>query len=98
MGNLIINVCAYGPYQGINSALETLVSQAFGAKNIELCGIYLQRGRIVTLLFSVPILTILIVSHNFLEKLNQSHEVNMFAYKYLLATLPGLILLGLNDL
>ena len=41
MGNIIINMCAVGPFQGINSSLETLVSQAYGAKNMRLCGIYL---------------------------------------------------------
>ena len=32
---------------GMNSALDTLISQAAGAGNMELCGVYLNRGRFV---------------------------------------------------
>jgi Na+-driven multidrug efflux pump len=35
---------------GLNGALETLVSQAYGAKNFEQCGVYLNRGRVVLLI------------------------------------------------
>lgn len=36
MGNMLINVLAFAPMQGMNGALETLISQAFGAsKNRE---------------------------------------------------------------
>ena len=31
MGNMIINMCGIGPYYGLNSGMETLVSQAWGA-------------------------------------------------------------------
>jgi Na+-driven multidrug efflux pump len=31
MGNMLINVLAFAVMQGINGALETLVSQSFGA-------------------------------------------------------------------
>jgi MATE family multidrug resistance protein len=41
---------------GLNGALETLVSQAYGAKDLRLCGIYLNRGRFInTLVFLFPI-------------------------------------------
>jgi len=31
MGNMIINMCGIGAYYGLNSGMETLVSQAWGA-------------------------------------------------------------------
>ena len=31
MGNMIINMCGIGPFLGLNSGIETLVSQAWGA-------------------------------------------------------------------
>ena len=34
---------------GINAAQETLTSQAFGAGELRLCGIYLNRGQIILL-------------------------------------------------
>ena len=36
-------------------ALESLTSQAFGSGNLELCGVYLNRGRVVLLTFFIPI-------------------------------------------
>jgi len=36
MGNMLINVLAFATMQGMNGALETLISQAYGAsKNKE---------------------------------------------------------------
>ena len=41
-------------YVGLNAAQETLTSQAFGAGNKRLCGIYLNRGIcILTILFII---------------------------------------------
>ena len=39
MGMIVIN--------GLNNALDTLISQSFGAGNLELCGVYLNRGRFI---------------------------------------------------
>jgi len=33
MGNMLINVLAFATMQGLNGALETLISSAFGASN-----------------------------------------------------------------
>lgn len=35
MGNMLINVLAFATMQGMNGALETLISQAFGASKDE---------------------------------------------------------------
>ena len=40
---------------GLNSAQETLTSQAFGAGNIRLCGVYLNRGSFILLAFFIPL-------------------------------------------
>lgn len=55
MGNMLINVLAFALMQGLNGALETLVSQSFGAKNYEMCGTYLNRGRFVDTVLMIPI-------------------------------------------
>ena len=38
---------------GLNSAQETLTSQAFGANNLRLCGIYLNRGTFLLTAFFI---------------------------------------------
>ena len=42
LGNMTNNLCALSIIMGFNSALDTLVSQAAGAGNIELSGVYLN--------------------------------------------------------
>jgi multidrug resistance protein, MATE family len=44
LGNMFINISAFALFFGMNAALETLVSQAYGAKNLPLCGVYLWRA------------------------------------------------------
>jgi MATE family multidrug resistance protein len=61
MGNCIQNMCGYSVVVGLNGALETLVSQAYGAKNYDQCGVYLNRGRIVLLITFT--LVFIILSH-----------------------------------
>lgn len=41
MGTMIINMIGVAPQMGLNSGLETLVSQAKGSENLDLCGLYL---------------------------------------------------------
>ena len=47
IGLTMTNLLGLTVIKGINMALETLVSQAAGAGNLELCGVYLNRGRFV---------------------------------------------------
>ena len=59
MGNLIMSVFGLSIILGLNGALETLISQAYGNRNLELCGIYLNRGRVVLIIISFPIVLVL---------------------------------------
>ena len=40
---------------GLNSAQETLTTQAYGAGNLRLCGVYLNRGHFILIAFFVPL-------------------------------------------
>ena len=46
---------------GINGAQETFSSQAFGAGNLQLCGVYLNRGMLILIAFFLPIALIAVV-------------------------------------
>ena len=59
VGNVYINVFGVVMMGGLNSILSTLVSQSYGQKNLKLCGVYLNRGRLVLILAYVPIFIIL---------------------------------------
>ena len=60
MGNMIMNMIGMSVIIGINGALETLCSQSYGANNLRLCGIYLNRSRFVLLMCFIPISLILL--------------------------------------
>ena len=55
MGNMIQNMIGLSIVIGLNGALETLVSQAYGAGNLQLCGTYLNRGLMIVVVCFIPI-------------------------------------------
>ena len=47
MANMLMNIIANSNLQGMAAALSTLVSQAYGKKEYQMCGVYLNRGRVI---------------------------------------------------
>ena len=97
MGNMIINMTGTCMYYGLNSGLETLLSQARGTNNPRFYGVLLQRARFLACCLYVPIFAIWTCSYFFLNKLGQDPIVMKYAYYYILAFLPGQLFLGLGD-
>ena len=54
MGNAIINLMGMTALLGLSQALDTLISHAAGAGNLELCGVYLNRGRYIMIVMFIP--------------------------------------------
>jgi len=42
LGNVIINCFVISIFWSLNSSIDTLASQAYGAGNLKLCGVYLN--------------------------------------------------------
>jgi len=97
MGNTILSVFGISLFLGLNGALETLVAQAYGSNNLQLCGIYLNRGRFVLLMLNIPVICILLQAETMLVFIGQNPLVAANAQKYIKAYIPGLVLNGLND-
>ena len=55
LASVCCNIMVLSVLIGLNGAQETLTSQAFGAGNLQLCGIYLNRGRFILFAFVLPI-------------------------------------------
>lgn len=55
LGNMVVSLTAYSLVIGMNTALETLVSQAFGRRNLKDCGLYLHRAILMVTLFLIPL-------------------------------------------
>ena len=62
LGTTFLNILCFEILMGMNGAVETLVSQAYGANHIRLCGVYLNRGRAINIAFFIPLAVILCFS------------------------------------
>ena len=60
LGTVFINMICLHPLIGMNGAVETLVSLAFGANELVLCGTYLNRGRIINTCIFIPLIAIIL--------------------------------------
>mmetsp|Transcript_5539 Transcript_5539/g.8708 ORF Transcript_5539/g.8708 Transcript_5539/m.8708 type:complete len:173 (-) Transcript_5539:639-1157(-) len=97
LGNVIQNVLGLSIVIGLNAAIETLVSQAYGSGNMRLCGEYLNRGRVIALGTFFPLSIILLNCKTILIAIGQNETVSHLAQQYITTYLPGLILMGLID-
>ena len=66
MANMTLNIIVVSIAYGLNGALETLVTQAYGARELDLCGVYLNRSRLVFTIFFIPCAVILLFTEKIL--------------------------------
>ena len=59
LGNMSFNLFMASNFESFNSAIDVLGPQAYGAGNLRLLGIYLNRGRLISILVFIPSLAIL---------------------------------------
>lgn len=55
MANMYVNIFCMSLMMGLNGTLNTFVSQAYGFGDYWMCGVYLNRGRIVMTLLYIPL-------------------------------------------
>jgi len=98
MGNMIQNCLFVCPILGFNGALETLASQAAGAGNIELAGVYHNRGRIVLILLLIVQCLCCLFTKDILVFLHQDPTVSEHTHWYIIYYMPAMVFYGLSDL
>ena len=91
LGNLMVNITAIAVSVGMNGAIDTLVSQAYGDKEYYLWGCYLNRGRIIQFLFNIPQIFILLYSKEILVLLGQNESACEVAQIYINGMIPAVI-------
>ena len=78
---------------GLNGAIDTWVSQAFGEKEYYLCGCYLNRGRIIQAVLFIPQALLFFLTKPLLLYLEQEEASADVAQTYIITMLPGLFAL-----
>ena len=79
----------------MGSALETLCGQAYGAGQVQLLGVYLQRSWIILLVSCIILLPIYIFATPILKALGQEDEIADLAGQFTLETIPQLFSLAI---
>jgi multidrug resistance protein, MATE family len=83
---------------GMNSAQETLTSQASGAQELRRCGHLHNRGRVILLLLCVPMIVLLASSERIFLFVGQNGEVAKYASQYCKISIIGILFYGQFDL
>ncbi|XP_057457252.1 protein DETOXIFICATION 18-like [Lotus japonicus] len=90
LANSWFSVTGVAVMVGLSGALETLCGQAFGAREYQKLGIYLQASCIISLIFSIIISVIWFYTEPILVLLHQSHDIARTAAIYMKFLIPGL--------
>ena len=84
---------------GINSAQDTLTSQSYGAKNLRLCGIYLNRGSFVLFVaFLILGMIPAVFAENIFVALRFDPEVSKLTARIIRLQMPSLFIYSWTDL
>nr|QBM79491.1 MATE61 [Rehmannia glutinosa] len=92
----VVGTFAFGFMLGMGSALETLCGQAFGAGQVHMLGIYMQRSMIILLATCVLLLPLYIFATPILKLVGQPDEIAKPAGLYTILTIPQLFSLALS--
>jgi len=91
----VIMTFAFGFLLGMGSALETLCGQAFGAGQVHMLGVYLQRSAIILFVSCVVLLPIYIFSAPILKVIGQEDDLSDLAGKFTILGIPNFFSLAI---
>ncbi|KAG6505534.1 hypothetical protein ZIOFF_037890 [Zingiber officinale] len=84
----VLSSFAFGFLLGMGSALETLCGQAFGAGQVEMLGVYLQRSWIILLVSSVIMSPVFFFASPVLRLIGQDATIASMAGDFAIAVIP----------
>ncbi|KAK3013452.1 hypothetical protein RJ639_009370 [Escallonia herrerae] len=92
----VIGTFSFGFMLGMGSALETLCGQAFGAGQVHMLGIYMQRSWIILWVTCIILLPVYIFATPVLKLLGQEDDIADLAGKFAILTIPQLFSLAIS--
>lgn len=98
LGNMFFYTFGLTVIFGFNSVIETLASQTYGQNDLFLCGIYLNRGRIVAFLVCIVSSGFMFCAKSFFSILSVSESIQETAQQYIIMLLPYLFMQTQVDL
>ncbi|EPS58112.1 hypothetical protein M569_16704, partial [Genlisea aurea] len=94
--NSVIAGLVFGAMLGMGSALETLCGQAFGAGQIQMLGIYMQRSWVILFATACLLLPIYLFAPPILIFFGESDDISRAAGKFALYMIPQLFAYAAN--
>ncbi|KAL0438610.1 UNVERIFIED_CONTAM: protein DETOXIFICATION 33 [Sesamum latifolium] len=94
--NSVIAGLAFGAMLGMGSALETLCGQAYGAGQVRMLGVYMQRSWVILLATACVLLPLYIFAPPILLFFGESAEISRAAGQFSLWMIPQLFAYSLN--
>ncbi|KAL5718621.1 Protein DETOXIFICATION 34 [Ranunculus cassubicifolius] len=92
----VISNFSFGFLLGMGSALETLCGQAFGAGQIFMLGVYMQRSWIILIVTCIILSPIYIFSAPVLKLLGQEEDIAELAGRFAIQIIPQMFSLAIN--
>ena len=97
MATMYVNIFCSSLMVGLNSTLNTLLSQSVGFGDYRMCGVFFNRSRIVLTLMFIPLAILLLQTDYIFELLGFDPEASKHSQYYIVLILPGLYFMGLID-
>nr|GMD26462.1 protein DETOXIFICATION 29-like [Ipomoea batatas] len=94
--NSVIAGFSFGVMLGMGSALETLCGQAFGAGQIDMLGVYMQRSWVILNATAVILTALYVAAAPFLRLIGQTEEISAAAGRMALYMIPQLYAYAMN--
>lgn len=89
MGNVLISAICLAFSFGLNGTLESKVSQCYGSDEYEMCGVWLNRGRMINTFLMIPIGILFMCTEQIMIAIGQPAIIANYAGKYTSIMIPG---------
>ncbi|XP_010251087.1 PREDICTED: protein DETOXIFICATION 29-like [Nelumbo nucifera] len=94
--NSVIAGFSFGVMLGMGSALETLCGQAFGAGQLDMLGIYMQRSWVILNTTAIVLCFLYIFAGPFLKLIGEQHQIAEAAGSFSVWMIPQLFAYAMN--